>query len=303
LGITVDKGTRRGIEKATWKTLKETGIVEPPVHIEPILEHLELDRDFYDLEDPTLLRRFWHKVKVQGHQLSKIIHKIKLAAIWLPNEARIMVDASLPSPKQEWASFHDSIHRILPWHRPFFLGDTAQTLDPDYQLILENEANYGASALMFCGPIFTKEACDTTKEWVSVKALANRYKKSLTTTLRRYVEHGHNHPMLMLVSTPYWRSKPTDQPERWRHFVRSKKFMEQFSNVRPSDVLVAVDANSNDHRRWQVANFIFVLNDDNGVSHEFHVESIDNTHDLLTLCVQIQKCTAKRIIVPNSSIS
>jgi len=156
---------------------------------------------------------------------------------------------------------------------------------------------------MFCGPIFTKEARDTTKEWASVKALANRYKKSLTTTLRRYVEHGHDHPMLMLVSTPYWRSKPTDQPERWRHFVRSKKFMEQFSNVRPSDVLVAVDDNSNDHRRWQVANFIFVLNDDNGVSHEFHVESIDNTHDLLTLCVQIQKCTAKRIIVPNSYIS
>ena len=110
----MDKGTRHDIEKIAWQTLKEARIVEPPVRIEAILEHLELDRDFYDLDDPTLLRRFWHKVKVQGHQLSKIIQKIKLAAVWLPNEARIMVDVSLPSPKQEWASFHDSVHRIIP---------------------------------------------------------------------------------------------------------------------------------------------------------------------------------------------
>jgi len=294
----VDKGTRRDIEKAAWKTLKEAGIVEPPVRIEAILQHLELDRDFYDLEDPTLLRRFWHKVKVQGHQLSRIIQKIKLAAVWLPNETRILIDVSLPSPKQEWASFHDSIHRILEWHRPFFLGDTAQTLDPDYQEILENEANYGASALMFCGPIFTKEACDTTKDWPSVEALANRYKKSLTTTLRRYVEHSHAHPMAMLVGTAYWDIKPADQAERWRYFVRSKKFADQFRNVTPEKVLHALDNNCDMRRGGPVADFTFSLSDDNGVLHEFHVESFYNTHDILTLCVHFGKRTSKRIIVP-----
>lgn len=293
----MDKGTRHDIEKIAWQTLKEARIVEPPVRIEAILEHLELDRDFYDLDDPTLLRRFWHKVKVQGQQLSKIIQKIKLAAVWLPNEARIMVDVSLPSPKQEWASFHDSVHRIIPWHRLFFLGDTAQTLDPDYQLLLENEANYGASALMFCGPIFTKEACDTTKEWASVHALANRYKKSLTTTLRRYVEHGHDHPMVMIVSTAPWNVKPADQPKRWRHFIRSQMFSEQFSGVTPEEVLHALDENCNERRRWPVADFTFSLSDDNGVFHEFHVESFNVTHYLLTLCVQTEKYTSKRIVV------
>jgi hypothetical protein len=294
----MDEGTRRDIEKMAWKTLREARIVEPPVRIEEILEHLKLDRDFYNLEDPTLLRRFWHKVKVQGYQLCKIIQKIKLAAVWLPSETRILVDASLPSPKQEWASFHDSMHRILEWHRPFFLGDTAQTLDPDYQEILENEANYGASALMFCGPVFTKEACDTAKNWASVTALKKRYAKSLTTTLRRYVEHSHDHAMVMLVSTPYWLEKPEDQPTRCRHFVRSNKFAEQFGAVQPQQILAVVDANSTERRGGPVANFIFAFADGNGVSHEFNIETFYNGYYNLTFCVHVQKCTAKRIIVP-----
>jgi len=253
----MDKGTRHEIEKVAWKTLKEARIIEPPVRIEAILEHLDLHRDFYNLEDPTFLRRAWHKIKVGGQQLASIINKIKLAAVWLPDETRILVDSALPSPKQEWASFHDSIHRILEWHRPFFLGDTAQTLDPDYQEQLENEANYGASALMFCGPVFTKEACDTTKEWASVEVLANRYKKSLTTTVRRYVEHSHDYPMAMLVSTAYWDIKPENQSERYRHFIRSKKFIEQFNNVTPEQVLAALDNHVKMQRGGPVADSTF----------------------------------------------
>jgi hypothetical protein len=49
---------------------------------------------------------------------------------------RILVDHSQPAPKQEWASFHDVTHRVLEWHRPYFLGDTATTLDPDNPLAL-----------------------------------------------------------------------------------------------------------------------------------------------------------------------
>ena len=42
-----------------------------------ILEHLEVYREFYDLEDPSLLQRFWHKVQVKGKKLAKIAKKIK----------------------------------------------------------------------------------------------------------------------------------------------------------------------------------------------------------------------------------
>jgi hypothetical protein len=294
----MDEGTRREIDKAAWNILREARIVEPPVRIDAVLRHLHLHRDFYDLEDPALLRRFWHKVKVKGHRLSSIIQKIKLAGVWLPSEMRILIDVSLPSPKQEWASFHDSMHRILTWHRPFFLGDTAQTLDPDYQLMLENEANYGASALMFCGPVFTSEARDANKDWTGVMALKRRYGKSWMTTLRRYVEHGPDHPMAMMVSTPYWKIKPADRVYRWRYFVRSKRFASHFAKVDADQLLAAVDANSLKRRGGPIADFALMLPDDNGTHCEFRGESFNNTYDILTLFVQVGGYTAKSIIIP-----
>ncbi|TET26630.1 MAG: hypothetical protein E3J73_04100 [Candidatus Bathyarchaeum sp.] len=68
----IKDSTKRKIDKAVAKTLKEAGMREPPFLIEDLLDHLELDREFYDLEDPGLLRLFQHKVKVKGKILSKI---------------------------------------------------------------------------------------------------------------------------------------------------------------------------------------------------------------------------------------
>ena len=106
----IDEPTKKEIDKIVTKTLKEAGMREPPFLICDLLEHLEIDREFYDLEDPSFIRRFVHKVKVKGKILSKIKEKIKLAAIWLPNKCSrdsIYVDSTLPEPKKKWASFHD----------------------------------------------------------------------------------------------------------------------------------------------------------------------------------------------------
>ena len=103
----------------------------------------------------------------------------------------IYVDSTLPEPKKKWASFHDATHGILEWHRPYFLGDTAQTLDPDFQDKLEAEAHYGASGLMFGGNVFTRDALDSTPEWDSIEMLIKEYKTSYVTTLRRFVQFSH----------------------------------------------------------------------------------------------------------------
>ena len=100
----VDESTKREIDKVVMKTLKEAGMREPPFLVDDLFEHLEIDREFYDLEDPSLIRRFLHKVKVKGKILSTIKEKIKLAAMWLPNKGRrdsIYVDSSLPEPKRK----------------------------------------------------------------------------------------------------------------------------------------------------------------------------------------------------------
>lgn len=292
----MNESTRTEIDKVIWRTLRDAGLVEPPVRIEDLLEHLKLHRDFYDLQNPTFLNHVAHRIQVGKHKLVQIIKSVKLFAVLFPDENRFVVDQSLPAPKQEFASFHDSTHRILVWHRSFFLGETAQTLDPDYQEWLEEEANYGGSGLMFCGPIFTQEALQTSPKWSSIELLKKRYKKSWVTTLRRYVEQSHDVPMVMVISTPNWLPKPDDQITRCRHFVRSKKFIEQFPSVHADQLVNAIDDNAAMRRGGLVAEFGVMLMDANDSPHEFMGETFFNRHYLLTLLVHNQPLGKKKFI-------
>jgi hypothetical protein len=281
----IKPGTSKEIDRIVAKTIRDAGLNEPPILIEDLLEFLQLHRDFYDLEDPGLIARVRHKIRIGGRKLVDIARKISLSALWLPDRDKILIDSSLPPPKQEWASFHDAVHTVLPWHRAYFLGDTAQTLDPDFQEKLEEEANYGASALMFGGGIFTQEALDTVPCWKSIQALKKRHRKSLVTTLRRYVQFSHELPMAMMISTPWWEEKPDDQEERWRHYKGSGRFDVQFGCVMPEIVLAEVDTNTNRRVGGPVGEYYLNLVDVNGDLHEFYAESFYNQHYVLTLIV------------------
>jgi hypothetical protein len=284
----INEATKKEIDKVVMKTLKEAGMREPPFLVNDLLDSLKIDREFYDLEDPSLIRRFVHKVKVKGELLLKIKEKINLAAMWLPFKDRrdlIYVDSSLPQPKKEWASFHDITHGILEWHRPYFLGDTAQTLDPDFQDALESEAHYGASGLMFGGNIFTRDALDTTPEWAGIELLKKTYRTSYVTTLRRYVQFSHDIPMTFIVSTAKWMEKPDDQEDRCRHFIKSKLFKIQFACISKDFLLKEIDVNTTRHIGGPVGEFSICLPDINGALHEFYAESFFNRHYVLTLIV------------------
>lgn len=73
----MDDATRREIDEVCWKTLKEAGIVRPPVRIENVLEHLNLRLDFYDLQDPGFLDRISYKTNIDeaagGHRNKRTI--------------------------------------------------------------------------------------------------------------------------------------------------------------------------------------------------------------------------------------
>jgi len=86
-----DEATRQEIDKAINRTLNDAGLKDPPFLIKNILEYLDVDREFYDLEDVILLRRFWHKVKVRGQKLVNIVRKIDLHAIWLPDRDQSLI--------------------------------------------------------------------------------------------------------------------------------------------------------------------------------------------------------------------
>ena len=292
----IDNQTKREIDKVVMKTLKEARMKGPPFLIEDLLEHLEIDREFYDLDNPSLLRRFVHKVKVKGKVLSKIKEKIKLSAIWLPNKGQrdlIYVDESLPAPKKKWASFHDVSHGILEWHRPYFLGDTAQTLDPDFQMRLEAEAHYGASGLMFGGEAFTKDALDTSPEWKSIEILKKRYATSFVTTLRRFVQFSHAIPMAFVESTAWWKQKPDDQEHRCRNFIKSNLFENQFAVVTRDIILNDIDKNTVQRRGGPVGEFSLCLPDINSDLHEFYAQAFFNQHNILTFIMHNKKMRFK----------
>src|SRR4030042_5206670 len=281
----MDEKTRLTIDKIVAKTVQQVGFKQPPILIDPILQELEVNRNFVDLEDANLLGKVKNILRIGGAILVNILEKIKLEGLWFPKEETILVQKSLPGPKIDWASFHELNHGLLPWHRPYFLGDTAQTLDPDFQEMLENEANYGASALMFAGSIFTKDALDTAGNWESVTELKKKYKKSLVTTVRRYVEFGLDRAMVMVVSAPWWREKPLDQDGRVRHFVPSERFRKEFDNIGPDNILNKIDDHTRRRSGGTGGSFSFGLRNQNGVLHEFQGESFFNQHYLVTLIV------------------
>lgn len=298
----LDDNTCSAIETSCWRLLEDAAVTSPPVPVSVIVEHLQLYRDFYDLQNPTFLDRTKHKIIVHGRKLGSILKKITLAAVLLYDENRIVLDSGLPEIKHDWSTCHEVAHHLLPWHKTYFRGDTAQTLDPAWQEQLEAEANCAASELMFCGPVFDREAKDVYPSWAGFKEITSRYGKSMTATLRRFVARGPDRPMAMMVSTPYWKAKPEDQPERWRHCVGSVQFLDAFCSVTPADLLSRVDAHTQQRRGGPVGDFSFSLDDDNGDAHEFHAESFYNGHYILTLFVEVRKRSARRIIVPSTSL-
>ena len=151
----MDRVTRAEIERIAAATLRDAGLTEPPLSVEILLQYVQLHRDYYDLANPGFLDRAKHKLRIDGHKLVDIINKVRLQAVLLFDENRICIDQELPKIKHPWASCHETGHRLLPWHKPFFFGDTAQTLDPNYQADLEAEANYAAGRLLFLGNRFT----------------------------------------------------------------------------------------------------------------------------------------------------
>jgi hypothetical protein len=286
------------IDKIVWRVLCDSGQTQPPVQVAAIYEHLKIHRDYYNLRDPGVLDKAKYALRVGASTVLELVRKAKLQAALFFDERRVIIDSNLPPIKRDWPACHEATHGALAWHRTYFLGDTAQTLDPDWQEMLEAEANYGASAFMLCGPVFDRESKDVKPIWDQVKGLVSRYGKSIPVTIRRYVQYGPNHVMAMLVSTPPWKEIPEDQDNVWRHFVGSPRFAQKFSEVTASDLVTGVNVNVKPVVGGPAANYNFSLSDNDGEAHEFRAECFFNRYYLITLFVHVRRLSSSGIVVP-----
>lgn len=280
----MDQHTHDDIDKRVRRLIKEMGVREPPLDMADVVAHLEIDQSFYDINDPTFFDGLFHKMKLGAFKVKGVLHKVGMQGLWLPAEDKIVIDVALPKPKHKWVTAHEIGHRLIPTHRHFLFGDTAETLDPEYHDMLEQEANYCASALTFMGKIFTREALDTQPSWENIRSLQSRYKTSATSTLRRYVEHSHNRPMLGIVSTPPWANGAEDQ-NRCRYFLPSHQFRSRFSKISSDKILPLIEENIHKAKGGPVGKSELIFGDDWGQTHEFLAESFFNQHDLLTFIV------------------
>ena len=280
----MDQHTYDDIDKRVRHLIKEMAVREPPLDMAAVVAHLEIDQSFYDINDPTIFDGLFHKMKLGAFKMKGVLKKVGMQGLWLPQENRIMLDAALPKPKHKWVTAHEVGHRLIPTHRHFLFGDTAETLDPEYHEMLEREANYCASALTFMGKKFTEEALDTIPCWGKIQELQTRYKTSTTSTLRRYVEYSHDRPMLGIVSTPPWQNG-MEHKNRCRYFVPSRQFKSRFSKISSGHILPLIEDSVHKARGGPVGTGDFIISDDWGQTHEFVAESFFNRYDLLTFIV------------------
>ena len=133
---------------------------------------------------------------------------------------------SVPA-QRNFVRCHEIMHDALPWQRDLLvLGDTAQTLAPNIELLFEREANQGGAELLFQLDLLATVARDYPTDITTPVALAEMFGSSIHATFRRWVEtHEHAVCGLVLSAQPVSRA-----PVTYRRFelIESSAWTAQF---------------------------------------------------------------------------
>jgi hypothetical protein len=296
--------TAQDIDGQVSKILHGLGHPEPPLNLNLVRELLKLDRQYYTSSNPGLLSDIANRLKIAGKQvlarpslLSEAIRKWNLRALFLPDSRRILLDSDLPQAKQRWSEAHEIGHSIIPWHQETMMGDTKETLTPACHARIENEANYAAGQLLFLQKSFMKDARDVLPGINAIKALKERYGNTIVTTLWRYIEQSQE-PLVGAISVhPYRLPYDFNLESPFHYYIRSRKFSEQFSEVRETDLFREIHQYCSDRRGGILGSAEIILQDNIGERHVFHFETFFNQYDALTLGVYKKQYS---IIIPIS---
>lgn len=116
-------------------------------------------------------------------------------------EKIIYVNPEIHPAQKTFVTFHEVTHRALPWHEILYNPhlDTDYSIDPRVATGLEAEANFGASLIQFQIDRFAKELKDLPTGLASAKYLADRFKTSLHSTFRKYIEDNDRSCALLVL--------------------------------------------------------------------------------------------------------
>lgn len=291
---TIAAKTANDIDSRVDRVLRGLDYPEPPLRLEDVRELLQLDREFYTADNPSVVNEVISRMRVAGIQVYKrptllfdAIKKSSLKALYLPDRKRILLDETLPTLKHRWNEAHEIGHSIIPWHHEIMLGDNSLTLSQDCQEDVEAEANFAAGRLLFLRDRFSDEAKSLEPSIATIKDLKKTFENTLSTTLYRFVESvGDNLPLVGMITGhphPSRRAVDFDPLDPCRHFIRSPAFARQFGRISEAHLFAAITGYCGAQRGGPLGDNEIVLTDDNGDRHRFYFETFFNQHDALTL--------------------
>ena len=286
--------TAQDVDERVERVLRGLGHPEPPLRLEDVRELLKLDLDYYTASDPGVLQETISRIRIAGIQVYKrptllidAIRKSSLQALYIPDQGRILLDASLPKLKHRWSEGHEIGHSLLPWHEAIMLGDNSLTLTPACREEVEAQANFAAGRLLFLRERFTEEARSLETSIESVRTLNETFGNTLSTTLYRVVESlGADRPLVGMISGhPHRtkRGKDFDPSRPCRHFILSPAFRRYFGEITEVQLFKEVSGYCGAQAGGPLGEEELVVIDDNGDRHSFHFETFFNRYDALTL--------------------
>ena len=283
--------TQEHIDDRVARLLNRIDNPEPPLKLELVRDALDLDRQYFWKDDPSLMDDVISVLRVAGKQVVMrptlffdAVRRFDLRAFYLPDEKRILLDKDLHKLKYRWAEAHEIGHSLLPWHEGAMLGDNKQTLTPSCHEQMETEANFAAARLLFLCDRFAAEARDYTPSMDAVKVLKPRFGNTYTTTFWQCIEiWGTSIPIVGLITGhphPEQRAADFNPAAPCNHFVQSPAFAAAFQNCSEIELFDLVAAYCNRARGGPLGSADLVLCDNAGNPHVFDFETVKWGHAL-----------------------
>ena len=252
-------------------------------------------KDYYSTADDGFFKRWIHSLKVAGKQIAErpgflkdFVKNFRLDALCLFDEKRILISTELPTPKQRWAEGHEIGHVIIPWHGPISLGDDKYTLTANCHETMEAEANFAARRLLFLRDTFKLRARSSAPALSHVMDLHKIFGNTLTTTFYSFVETLDVSAFGLITGHPRRPAKDFDRRTPCRHFITSPRFEAQFKHVTASQLYAIVESYCG-YGKWDLGTAEKLIADTSNDSYVFHMETVFNHYDALTLGVMTRK--------------
>lgn len=136
----------------------------------------------------------------------------KAQAILDRRERVIHVVPSHLEVKKRFGTAHEVVHDLLPHHRDLYYVDGPHQLDPKTDHILEREANYGASSILFQLREFTNRAREFRPGMAVPIDLGELFGASIHAAFRQYIEtHLDSVGGLVMARSPFCDEHDTSQ--------------------------------------------------------------------------------------------